>query len=128
MATIIHNKLVRDNIPDIISASGKHPVICSVPSGEILNHLDQKLSEESQEYFEDHSVEELADILEVLHGIAFHKGISWDEVESVRLDKRKERGGFEKGVFLTEVREYATTGPAPVINRPDTGKLTGRIE
>ena len=47
----------------------------------------------------------MADILEVLHGIAFNKGIAWDEVESVRIHKRVERGGFEKGIRLLEVKD-----------------------
>ena len=66
--------------------------------------LDAKLSEEVREYQESHSVEEMADILEVLRGIAFWKEIPWSVVENVCAEKREQRGGFEKGIRLIEVR------------------------
>lgn len=65
--------------------------------------LDRKLQEEVQEYLESHSIEEMADVLEVLHGIAFHMGVSWDTIEQERIRKREERGGFEKGIRLLRV-------------------------
>ena len=103
MNSIRYDKLVRDNIPDVIRRAGKQPVIDTIPSDEMAAALDRKLQEETREYLESRSVEEMADVLEVLHGIAFHKGIPWEEVESARLRKREERGGFEKGVRLLEV-------------------------
>ena len=100
-----YDKLVRDKIPDVIRQAGKEPVTDILPRESMAAALDRKLQEEVLEYLESGSVEEMADILEVLHGIAFHKGIPWDEVESVRVRKRDERGGFEKGVRLLEVKE-----------------------
>ena len=102
---IHYDKLVRDKIPDVIRQAGKEPVTDILSRESMAAALDRKLQEEVQEYLESGSVEEMADILEVLHGIAFHKGISWDDVESVRARKRDERGGFEKGVRLLEVKE-----------------------
>ncbi len=67
--------------------------------------LDQKLREEVEEYLESHSVEEMADLLEVLHGIAFHAGSDWNQIEAERLRKKEERGGFEERIRLIEVRE-----------------------
>ncbi len=57
------------------------------------------------EYLESHSVEGMADILEVLHGITFNREISWDEVKSVRVRKWDERGGFEKAFRDLEEKE-----------------------
>jgi len=37
--------------------------------------------EEVREYLENNNVEKMADVLEVLHDTAFHKGLSWDGVE-----------------------------------------------
>ncbi len=105
MASSRYDKLVRDRIPDVIRRAGKQPVTCILPQEDLAAALNRKLQEEVQEYLESGSVEEMADILEVLHGIAFHKRISWDEIESVRVHKRAERGGFEKGIRLLEVRE-----------------------
>ena len=100
-----YDKLVRDKIPEVILQAGKQPIADTLSHEEMASALDRKLQEEVQEYLESGSVEEMADILEVLHGIAFHKGISWDEVESARIHKRDERGGFVKGIRLLEVRE-----------------------
>ncbi len=105
MVSIQYDKLVRDKIPEIIRQAGKQPITDILSQDDIAAALDRKLQEEVQEYLESGSVEEMADILEVLHGIAFHKGITWNEVESVRDRKRDERGGFEKGIRLLEVRE-----------------------
>ena len=103
MKTIQYDKLVRDRIPEIILEAGKHPVTDILPEQEIGPALDKKLQEEVQEYLESKNVEEMADILEVLHGIAFHMGVSWDDIEQERIRKRNERGGFEKGIRLLKV-------------------------
>ena len=102
---IHHDKLVRDKIPAIIEAAGKTPVTDKIEPEDMQAALDRKLREEVGEYLESHSVEEMADVLEVLHGIAFHHGISWNQVEEERLRKKEERGGFEAGIRLIEVRE-----------------------
>ena len=109
MNVIRYDKLIRDKIPEIIAKAGKEAVTEVIPEGEIKNALDRKLMEEVQEYLDSESEgemqEELADILEVLHGIASFTGISWDGIEEKRLAKREERGGFEKRLCLLEVRE-----------------------
>ena len=105
MGIVYHGKLVRDLIPTVIESAGKTPVSELISLNEMEGALDSKLREEVMEFLESHSIEEMADILEVLHGIAYYKGISWDEIESARIQKRDERGGFEKGIRLLEVRE-----------------------
>lgn len=44
--------------------------------------------------------EEIADVLEVLRSIARHQGLDWDEVESLRVTKRADRGGFDNRLLL----------------------------
>ena len=105
MSSTRYNKLVRDKIPEVIRLAGKEPITDILSQDDMATALCRKLQEEVQEYLESGSVEEMADVLEVLHGIAYHKGISWDEVESARIHKRDECGGFEKGIRLLEVRE-----------------------
>ena len=105
MKTIKYQKLVRDRIPEIIEKQGKQ-CSCSVLSDEAyLEHLDRKLSEELDEYLEDKSMEELADLLEVMTAVAKARGSSMEEVESIRKRKAAERGGFEKKILLEEVCE-----------------------
>lgn len=103
MSTIQYNKLVRDRIPEIIMQSGKRPVY-SILSGEAyLTKLDEKLNEELADYQESKSMEELADLLEVIWAVAAARGSSIEEVEAIRRDKAAKRGGFEKKILLTEV-------------------------
>ena len=103
MHTIQYNKLVRDRIPEIIEASGKKCVCSILSDEEYLAKLDEKLNEELAEYQESKSMEELADLLEVIRTVAVARGSSIDEVEAIRRDKAATRGGFEKKMLLTEV-------------------------
>ena len=66
MKKIEYHKLVRDRIPEIIEKDGK-TCVCSVLSRQdYITLLDQKLNEELAEYQESKSMEELADLLEVM--------------------------------------------------------------
>ena len=100
---IIYNKLVRDNIPEIIEASGKTCETEILSDEEYLQMIDKKLDEELAEYHQDHSIEELADLLEVLYATAKARGYSIEELEHVRVEKQKVRGGFNKRILLKTV-------------------------
>ena len=105
MKTIRYHKLVRDRIPEIIEADGKQ-CVCSVLSEEdYLRLLDQKLDEELREYQESKSMEELADLLEVMRAVARARGSSMEEVERIRIRKAEKRGGFEGRILLEQVEE-----------------------
>lgn len=99
----VYNKLVRDQIPEIIEASGKNCYIHYLGEEEYIEALDQKLNEEVAEYQKDKNLEELADVLEVLQALCVAKGYSLDELELLRKEKAKERGGFENRIFLEYV-------------------------
>ena len=100
-----YHKLVRDRIPEIIEADGK-TCVCETLSDEVyIRLLDQKLNEELAEYQESKSLEELADLLEVMQAIVRARGWTLDELEQVRADKAAERGGFTKKILLKEVWE-----------------------
>ena len=105
MATKAYHKLVRDRIPEIIEADGKTCVTEILPDEQYLEMLDTKLNEELAEYQESHSLEEMADLLEVLRAVVKVRGWMWEELERVRQDKAAKRGGFEKKILLKEVRE-----------------------
>ena len=95
-----HNKIVRDRIPEIIEENGQRAICRTVKPAEAVRGLEEKLKEELNEYLADHSLAEMADLLEVMHGILHHRGIAWDELERIRLEKRAARGGFEQGIYL----------------------------
>lgn len=105
MRSIKYNKLVRDRIPDIIEASGKQCVYATLSDEEYLKMLDEKLNEELQEYQESKSMEELADLLEVMMAVATARGSSFEDVEQIRVEKAEKRGAFARKILLTEVIE-----------------------
>ncbi len=105
MRSIIHRKLVRDLIPDIIEASGKTCVTRRLSDEEYIAALDAKLAEELAEYQADGSMEELADLLEVMMAAAEARGHSFAEVEAIRREKAAKRGGFQRRIFLESVSE-----------------------
>ena len=99
----IHNKLVRDKIPEIIEKSGKTAYCHILDETEYLAELDRKLNEECAEYQADKSLEELADMLEVMYAIADARGYSVSELEHIRAEKAEKRGAFEKRIYLEKV-------------------------
>ena len=105
MKKIVYRKLVRDRIPEIIEQAGQKCVCSVLSDDEYLKMLDEKLNEELAEYQESKSMEELADLLEVVRAVALARGSSPEEVEEIRRMKADLRGGFEKKILLEEVTE-----------------------
>lgn len=105
MTTKIYNKLVRDRIPEIIEADGNICVAEILADDGYLRMLDVKLTEELEEYQESKSLEELADLVEVMRAVVKTRGWTWEQLERVRQEKAAKRGGFEKKIFLKEVIE-----------------------
>lgn len=101
----IYNKLVRDHIPEIIEPGGRKCTTEILSDDRWLQMLDAKLNEELAEYQESKSLEELADLLEVMRAIVKARGWNWEQLEQVRQEKAARRGGFEKKILLKEVRE-----------------------
>ena len=103
MNTITYKKLVRDRIPEIIEAEGKIPHTSILSDEEYLKMLDKKLLEETAEYCESGTLEELADVTEVLYSILSARGYSPNDLEQAWLKKAAERGGLEKKILLKDV-------------------------
>ena len=105
MSEKVYNKLVRDKIPQIIEADGK---ICEteiLSDSEYLHMIDAKLDEELAEYHKDQNLEELADLLEVIHAATIARGHSVEDLEAVRVQKAEKRGGFQERILLKKVIE-----------------------
>lgn len=105
MPTKTYYKLVRDRIPEIIEADGKICTYETLAGEDYILLLNQKLNEELAEYQESKSIEELADLLEVMQAVVKARGWTLEELEQVRADKAAKRGGFEKKILLKEVSE-----------------------
>ena len=100
-----YTKLVRDNIPNIISENGEKPITRVLTDEEYIRELNLKIEEEVKEYLLDFSVEELADIEEVIRAILDYKNVSYEEFENVRLNKVNKRGAFKEKIFLERVED-----------------------
>ena len=105
MKKTYYNKLVRDKIPDIIAGQGKPCGIRLMTDAEYLDALNAKLDEELAEYHQSGSVEELADILEVVYSIAVAKNCTPGKLDRIADDKAKERGRFNRKIMLEYVEE-----------------------
>ena len=106
MARRSYNKLVRDKVPDAIVSGGDEAVTTVLEDKEaIFLSLDEKLDEEVCDYQVTKEMSELADVLEVIHAIVETRGISFDELDQMRLQKREKRGGFSKKIMLNEIIE-----------------------
>lgn len=105
----IYNKLVRDRIPEIIENDGKKCTTKILDNETYVKELKKKMYEEFKEYEETNddgdAIEELADLLELIHALAKTHQSSIDEVESIREEKAKKRGGFHDKIFLIEVED-----------------------
>lgn len=105
----IYNKLVRDCIPTIIEQAGKTFTTRILDDEEYRKELQKKAFEELEEYVQaetdEAALEELADVLEIIHALAECHGASIEQVEQIRAKKAEKRGGFRDKIFLIEVHD-----------------------
>lgn len=104
-----YNKLVRNRIPEIIEKSNKKLTSRILTDVEYSSEITKKMHEELAEYeattTNEDAVEELADLLELIHAAAVIHNTTFEELEKVRVDKAKKRGGFDERIFLIEVED-----------------------
>ena len=102
-----YDKIVRDKIPEIIEAEGKKCKLHFARGIDACVYLVDKIKEEADELLQvinyHSSLDELADLQEVIVALAEKQGWTMKQVEERRLIKREERGGFDKNIILIEV-------------------------
>jgi predicted house-cleaning noncanonical NTP pyrophosphatase (MazG superfamily) len=98
----VYNKIVRDKILEIIEKEGRKYNSRILSDKEAAEMLALKIKEEADEFIAAPSKEEMADLLEVIYSIASKYGWDLDEIEKIRVEKNKKRGGFEKNIFLID--------------------------
>ncbi len=105
----VHNKLVRDRILEIIEKAGKRYTSRILLEEEYKQEVRKKMHEELAEYEEaatsEEAVEELADLLELIHAAASIHGASVEQLEDIRQQKAEKRGGFNERIYLIEVED-----------------------
>ena len=97
-----HDKLVRDLIPEIIRADGRVAITHTADDAEYAARLNEKLAEELHEYLAAESLEEMADLFEVIQAILELKSWTFESVLAEQRRKRMVRGGFARRVVLDE--------------------------
>ena len=105
----IYNKLVRDNIPNIIRNNGGNPFVRILSDKEYKEELEKKLLEEYNEVLKATSskdrIEELADMLEIIKSLAELENNTLEDVIEVANVKKLKRGGFSNKIYLEKVIE-----------------------
>lgn len=104
-----YNKLVRDNIPEIIKSNNGIPKIRTLDDLEYKKELEIKLIEECNEVIStsnsEERTEELADVLEVIRSLAVLESKSLEDIIKLTDSKKTKRGGFFQRIYLEEVEE-----------------------
>jgi len=108
MIKIIHNKLVRDNIPEIIRQDKGEPKVRILGPEEFLMELFRKLEEEAKEAAGARAdkrelTKEIGDIYEIVDAIIDNCGLAREEIMKLKSERKIERGGFNKKIFLESV-------------------------
>ena len=94
------DRLVRDKVPEMIRTAGRECETRIASHEEFEAYAVKKLQEEVEEFAARGSIDDVVDILEMLHRIATFRSIPWEEVEKLRVKKAWERGGYDMGVVL----------------------------
>lgn len=97
-------KLVRDNIPEIITSKGEIADYYIADEAEYKTRLNDKLLEEVAELLkadnEQDFKEEIADVLEVIDAIVNVNNIDITELMQIKEAKKQKRGAFIKRYIL----------------------------
>ncbi len=134
---IIYRKLVRDRIPEIITRTGKTPCVSSISGEELRDAIGDKALEEAFELYSEWRrnsregvLKESADMLEIIKSMLSRSGYTLDDLLEMTETRSRERGAFEKGLFLESV-EDPCPGEAPPPTTPEhntAGKLVQLVK
>ena len=105
------DKLIRDNIPNMLSKKRIRFNLKTLDKNEYIEHLNHKLLEEVTEVLnsknKEECIEELADVLEVFLALCDFHDFSLQDIEKKRIEKKIEHGGFEQRIYnaYVEIKE-----------------------
>jgi predicted house-cleaning noncanonical NTP pyrophosphatase (MazG superfamily) len=102
----LFGKIVRDKIPMNIATGGEEAIEATLRSTDAVHGLSAKMVEELEELLRANSdnerTGELADVLELVRGIAHELGVDWQELLSRADAKAQRAGGFQHRKVLVE--------------------------
>lgn len=96
-------RLVRDRIPEIIEAMGNVAIWYKLDDERFVAALLQEMIRTSQRFADTESLETLSDLLEAVDAWLQVKGLTMEEVNYAREEKKKRCGSFERRKFLERV-------------------------
>ena len=97
------NKLVRDNIPNIIEQDNRAYATRILSDAEYEEALRVKVQEEAREVAAaspDELTKELADLLEVTQALMALHDITMDDVIAKQAERKDSRGAFDSRIML----------------------------
>ena len=98
-----YNKLVRDNVPQLIKESGREFSSRVLNEKEYFDALLDKIVEEIEEYRISKNEEEIADVYEALDCLVQLKEYEPMHIDYLQLIKREARGSFKDRILLVDV-------------------------
>lgn len=97
------DKLLRANAAAHMRQSGMEVRERVLGREEYIKRLKDKILEEAQEAVEsssqEHSVEELADVIEAIRAMALIYNMDLADILKLAEEKRAEKGGYEAGIY-----------------------------
>jgi len=105
-----YHKLVRDRMREIIVKEGKEvPWFRVLSKKEFFREAKKKIKEEAQELLAAHGrkavFDELIDIQQLIDALISELNLTRLEFWTLQRKKYKERGGFEKKIFLDKTEQ-----------------------
>lgn len=105
----VYNKLIRDKILDVLIEKKLEYSSRVLDEKEYEMAIKAKFHEEISEFEKaetsEEIISELADILELIHAAVQLQNTSFEQLEEIRKQKKNSRGGFDKKLFLIEVKD-----------------------
>lgn len=127
----VFGKIVRDKIANNITEGGEDAVEAILREPDAVHGLAAKMAEELEELIKAGSdaekSAELADVLEVVRGLAYHLKIDWTDLVSKADAKVTRVGGFQQRKVLVETslpRARSGSGQVGEVSLSDIGSGT----
>jgi len=105
-----YNKLVRDKIPEHIKQKGGEPITHIADEKEYWQKLKEKLLEETTEFIEAESPEEMADVFEVIIAILENKNWSFDKIIELQEKNGQSEALLKNVLYWTNHRKNPSLG------------------
>jgi len=99
-----YNKLVRDKIPEIIESNNEEAIYRYLSDNEFKEYLKLKLSEVLNSKNDDETLEEVADLLEVIKFYLKVHNYTLEDALNMCEIKNEKKGSFNKKILLIKTK------------------------